>query len=454
MIQRVERRAHPPGPTNFNGPTGLTWRHAYRIVFDPLRFMQQTAKSYGDISFFRLFGKRGYLLNHPDVISQVLIHQADAFEKLPRQLSVIRQIFGDGILVTERQRWRTDRQHLQRAFNTSLMERNARYTVLQTVKMLDRWQAQTEVEMTWEMTRLTAEVASVVLVGEGDPKVVDRLTDAIMFVSDEFSHEMNSIWTLPDWMPLTRKRKKQESLQFYRELFDQLIAKRKANPSANEDFLQFLIDQPTPRDVGDSFIRDQLLTILIAAYHATSMALVWTFHLLEKHPEVEAKALDELLAAEESQLERTQFQQLTYLRNVISESLRLYPAAWALFVRQSTRPVTVRGYEIAAGGWFYISPFVTHRTEEFFPNPLVFDPDRFSLGRKKEIPKNAYFPFGLGGHACIGERMATEQLVLIVATILKRYRLRNRIPGYEPELAGRLALRPRGPFWMKTESSR
>ena len=452
MIQRIQKRLHPPGPANFNGASGLTWRHAIRMVFDPLRFMQQTADSYGDISFFRLFGKRAYLLNHPDLISQVLIHQATAFEKLPRQLNVIRQVFGNGILVTGGQRWKTDRQFLQPAFTQSLINRSNRCSVSLTHQMLDRWKQGSEVEMNWEMTRLTAELASAVVVGEDDPQVVDQLTEAVIFISDEFSHEMNSICTLPDWVPLTRKRKKRELLSFYRDLFDKLIAKRRASANSSDDFLQFLISHPLPQGVGDSFVRDQLLTIMIAAYHATSMALVWVFHMLDQHPNVEDRICRELNSATDEK-NGIQTQKLNYLRNVISETLRLYPPAWSLFARVSVEPVVMRGYRIDPGAWFYMSPFVTHRSEQFFRDPLVFDPDRFSDQRKSEIPRYSYFPFGLGGHSCIGSRMATEQLVLMVATILQRYRLRHVIAGYQPKLVARLVLRPQGDFRMNVVSA-
>lgn len=440
-------RRHPPGPTNINGPTGLTWRHAYQLVFHPLHFLEKVARNYGDISFFRLFGRRGYFLNHPELISQVLITQADAFEKLPRQMNVIRQIFGKGILVTDGARWKTDRQYLQKAFGKDLMARNRVSSIAATNNLIEKWYTRRRrnqpVELVWEMTRLTAELTSMVLVEDNDPKTMDTLTDAIIFLSDEMSHEMNSAICLPDWVPLSRKRRKRKTMEDYHRFFDRMIASRRQEVSGKDDFLGFLLNNTPPDGVNDQFIRDQFLTVLLAGYHATSMTLVWFFHVLEQHPEVERRIHEEL-RQHRTEDRGLDFKQLNYLRWTMEETLRLYAPAWALFARRNTRNVELGGYEIETGGWFYISPFITHRSGHFFPNPLRFDPLRFSPERRKQIPKNAYFPFGLGGHACIGARMALEQLVICTALILERFSVRRIKPNPNPRFSARLVLRPTG----------
>ena len=436
------------------GATGLTWRHACQMVFSPLQFMTAMTRRHGDLTFFRLFGRRGYLLNHPELIAQVLIHEADAFEKLPRQVNVVRQIFGQGILVTEGQRWKLDRQHLQRAFGKPLFAGNIAATVQCTRRMLDRWTNLDQISLIQEMSRLTAEISSVVLVGEDDPKIIDQLSEAVIYMSDEFSSEMNSVFGLPDWLPLPNKRRKQKSIKFYNDFFDQLIYNRRTGATRREDFLQYLIDQPQPAGTGPNFVRDQLLTILIAAYHASSMALVWIFHLLDTHPDVEQRLIDEL--AQRSAPAREVPEQILgceYLRMVIAESLRLYPPAWSLFARRSKREVHMRGCQIPAGGWFYISPFVTHRSERFFPEPLKFDPERFSKKRIHEIPEYAYFPFGLGGRSCIGSRLALDQLQLITAFVIGRFLLRSRERDKESQLVAKLSLRPKGNCLMQVQVS-
>lgn len=442
----IHKTAYPPGPTNFSGP--LTYRHALRLAFWPLDFFQKTAAEYGDISFFRILGIRGYFLNHPELISQVLIHESDSFKKLPRQLDVVRQIFGQGILLTDGRRWQMDRQYLQKAFDAELMSRNAKATVDASNKMLVRWDHQSTqgepFELAREMTRLAAEISSTVFVDESDPEIIESLTDAVLFISDEFSREMNALIRLPDWMPFTQKKHKLATLQFYQRFFDQLISKRIRCEVQPDDLLGYLLRMPKPPGTNADFVRDQLLTMLVAGYHATSIALVWIFHALETNPDVEAKVIEEI---DQYELlpgtERTGVRTLKYLRCTIEEVLRMYPPAWALFARQSVKAVQMRGYRIEAGGWFYIAPYITQRTAEFFPDPLTFDPLRFSDERRKDIPKHAYFPFGLGGHACIGAHVALEQLVLVTATVLQKFKVRRLVPEANPAVEAKLTIRPR-----------
>jgi len=445
-LDRISRQ-HPPGPANINGPTGLTWRHAYQLVFQPLPFLEKLAGNYGDISFFRLFGRRAYFLNHPDLISQMLITEADAFEKLPRQINVIRQIFGNGILVTEGTRWKADRQFLQPAFGKDLMIRNQTSAVAATKNLLEKWcacqPANRPIELSWEMTRLTAELTSLVLLEDSDPQTMDKLADAIMFLSDEMSHEMNSAFCLPDWVPLSRKKRKRATIEAYRQFFDRMITKRRQEGTVKNDLLGFLLANTPPKGVNNDFVRDQFLTMLLAGYHATSMSLVWLFHALEQNPAIETRIVDEI-QQQRSDNSALDFKKLEFLRWTIEESLRMYSPAWALFARRNTRNVRMKGYQIETGGWFYTAPYITHRSEQFFPDPLRFDPLRFSHEQRKQIPKHAYFPFGLGGHACIGGRMALEQLVICAAMILEQFSIRRVQPNPNPRFAAGLVLRPVG----------
>jgi cytochrome P450 len=422
------------------------------MVFMPLPFMTRMAERYGDITYFRLFGRRAYLLNHPDLIARVLIHEADAFEKLPRQTKVIQQIFGEGILVTGGNRWKTDRQHLQAAFGKSMLDRSQRVTLHCTQRMLGRWRSVDEVSLGGEMTRLSAEIASLLLIGEDDPELAKQLADAVVFMSDEFAREMNAMVRLPDWLPLSHKRRKLQSMAVFNKLFADVIEKRRPSSRNHDDFLQYLIDRPQPRDSNPQFVRDQLLTILVAAYHATSMALVWIFYLLDQYPLVEERLIAALAATRRVGPAQPIFK-CEYLEQVVSEALRLYPPAWALFARRSKREVRLAGYQIAAGGWFYISPFVTQRSEAFFPNARQFDPDRFSAQRRAGIPPHAWFPFGMGGHACIGSRLAMEQLQLITAAVVETFLLRRPADARPVALSALLALRPKHDLVMRLQAS-
>jgi len=130
--------------------------------------------------------------------------------------------------------------------------------------------------------------------------------------------------------------------------------------------------------------------------------------------------------------------------------MRLYPPAWAMG-RQSTMPVTLGPYHIPAGAHFFFSQYIMHRSEEYFPNPLRFDPNRHSVEAKAGRPKFAYFPFGGGGRQCIGESFAWMEGVLSIATIASRWRLAYL--GANPPVAqAKITLRPRDPLLMRLSS--
>ena len=180
------------------------------------------------------------------------------------------------------------------------------------------------------------------------------------------------------------------------------------------------------------------------------MALAWTWWLIDQHPDVQARMLAEaqrVLGDRDATSEDAA--KLTYTQMVLKESLRLYPPASNLFRREVIEDVELGGYPVKRGSWIFLHPYLTHRDGRFFPDPLRFDPERFSPERAGEIPQGAYFPFGMGPRACIGESFAMIELPLVIATVAQRFRL-HRDPTSRPVRAQALLnLRPRGGLPMR-----
>ena len=205
----------------------------------------------------------------------------------------------------------------------------------------------------------------------------------------------------------------------------------------------------------DRQIRDEVLTIFLAGYETVANALTWTWYLLSQNPEVEARLHRELDAVLGTGPDRKlpnleSYGALRYTEQVFAEAMRLFPPAWAMG-RKSTEVVTLGEYIIPPGAHFFFSQYVMHRTPEYFPDPLRFDPDRFSPEQKAEREKFTYFPFGGGGRQCIGESFAWMEGVLVLATIAQRWRL--RFTGDEPPVPqAKITLRPRGVVRMRLEA--
>ena len=142
--------------------------------------------------------------------------------------------------------------------------------------------------------------------------------------------------------------------------------------------------------------------------------------------------------------------ELRYTEMVFAESMRLYPPAWAMG-RQSTAPVELGPYRFPAGTYFFFSQYVMQRDPQYFPDPLRFDPERFTPEAKAARPRFAYFPFGGGGRQCIGESFAWMEGVLILATIAQQWRL-NLLPDQQIDVQPKITLRPKYPIHMRVEA--
>ena len=204
--------------------------------------------------------------------------------------------------------------------------------------------------------------------------------------------------------------------------------------------------------MSDEQVRDEVLTIFLAGYETVANGLTWTWYLLSQNPDVEAKLhaeLDAVLGTGPNQRLPTlaDYPALRYTEQVFAESMRLYPPAWAMG-RMSTKPVTLGPYRIPPGAHFFFSQYIMGRDPQYFPDPLRFDPDRFTPENKAARPKFTYFPFGGGSRQCIGESFAWMEGVFSIATLAQRWRL-NYLGATPPTVQAKITLRPRDPLMMQ-----
>jgi cytochrome P450 len=213
------------------------------------------------------------------------------------------------------------------------------------------------------------------------------------------------------------------------------------------DLLSMLMES-TEDGVGftDVQVHDEALTILLAGHETTANALAWTIYLLQRNPDIEAKLyahVAEVLGDRDATID--DFPKLDYVRAVASEAMRIYPPAW-LTGRRALEDTTIGDYEVRKGEIVLVSQYVTHRNPRYWDAPERFDPDRWLAGPPKE--KFAYFPFGGGNRLCIGERFAWLELVLGIATMIRRVRF-DRIDALDVEPEPLVTMRPKSPVYAK-----
>jgi cytochrome P450 len=183
------------------------------------------------------------------------------------------------------------------------------------------------------------------------------------------------------------------------------------------------VDAEDGTRMTDRQLRDEMMTLFMAGHETTAMALVWTWYLLARHREVEARLAGELRQALRGRAPTlADLARLPYTEMVVREAMRLYPPAPG-FTREPIEDVTIGGYEVPKGSLVTVITWALHRDPRFFPDPERFDPERFGPGWEERVPRFAYLPFGGGPRVCIGNGFAMTEARLIVAAVAQRYRL-------------------------------
>jgi cytochrome P450 len=199
-------------------------------------------------------------------------------------------------------------------------------------------------------------------------------------------------------------------------LYD-IIKERREEFDGGEDLLGVLIAS----GMDDDLIRDQLLTMFIAGHDTSTAMLAWALYLLGKHPEVMARVRDEVdtnLHGKPPNIQNTA--SLRYLQCVIDETLRMYPPIH-LGTRRILNDLQFQGYDLPEGKRANYSIYLTHRNPEHWPDPGVFNPDRFLPENERGRQPYTYLPFGGGPRNCIGAAFAQVEAKIVIARLIQTF---------------------------------
>jgi cytochrome P450 len=443
----TQNKKYPPGPINWCGLFGLTWRHAFMYWWDPLNFSTEL-NEYGDLVFLRVFTKHSYHVNHPDLIHDVLVTKKNCFVKQPRQMRVLRQLFGDGLLTSSGELWLKQRRMLQQVMHPDHLSRFADMTVLLTREWFKDKSQGCEIDVVDDMADLISSITVESMFGLEPSEEAARLSLATRVVAEAMTREIRSMFTLPDWLPLKTKQRKRWAIQTLNGFADKAIHQRRRESTPTDDLLSRLLlavdNEGDGQGMSNEQARYEAITMLVAGQHTTAASLSWLWLLVSNHLDVREQLIDEAACLETDELTFSDLEKLPYTEMVIKETLRIYPTAWALFSREAIEDVELGGYTLRKGSWVHIYPWVIQRDPQFFPDPLKFDPERFAPGRIESMHPHAYFPFGMGPHVCIGARLAMVQMKLIVASVLRQFRV-TPAPNQKPLVVEpHVAIRPEG----------
>jgi cytochrome P450 len=445
----------PPGPRDWF--FGLTI--GLRSLRQPLAFLQEMARVYGDVAYVRVGPYHSYVINHPNLIREILVTKGKSFRKWERQKRVFRKIDGDGLINSEGDFWLRQRRLIQKAFQQRRFGRYAETMVALTRRRLDRWTAGTAINLDQEMSELALEITGETLFGVDLRDQTAWLGETAEVLRETFIREFLAAVPLPDWLPLPSKRRMRRAIRNLDTFITGIIRDRRASGEDKGDLLSMLLlavdEQGDGTGMTDRQARDEAVTLFNGGHDSTSAALAWTCYFLGRYPGVQERLrneVDAVLGGRVATLE--DLPRLPFADTVVKESLRICPPTSALFTREAVTEVEIGGYRLGRGSLVSLSPYVTQRDPRWFPEPERFDPDRFGPGRAEDIPEYAYFPFGAGPHVCVGNTFAMMEITLVVATLVQRFDL-ELTPGQEnvvPEL--KVSLRPKGGVWVKPVARR
>jgi cytochrome P450 len=431
---------YPAGPAFLSR---LVSRNMFRQ--NAVESMTDFAARYGDFVHYTIFGRHIYQLNHPELLEDFFLKDAAKHHR-GIVMQRAKTVLGEGLLTSEEPLHMRQRRLAQPAF---LRQRIAAYGEVigeNAFAISKDWETGAVRDLHGDMLELALRIVGKCLFdldvrSRDEVKKISAAVDAFMeFLPIAILPFSEQIQRLP--LPVMKRiRDGQANLD---AMIYAMIEDRRRNAGDRGDLLSMLIEAVDPEDSSASMsnqqVHDECLTIMLAGHETTANALSFSLWLLAKHPEVQRRLREEAVGVLGDRMANADdYGRLPYATQVFSEALRLYPPVWVM-ARTCVQPYEIVGYKIPKGAILIAPQFVVHRDPRFYPDPLCFDPERFSSDEKqgaKSRPRFAFFPFGAGSRQCIGEGLAWMEGVFSLATICRDWRL-----SFPPGAAVELAVKP------------
>ena len=408
-----------------------------------------------DIADIVFFGKKSVLVNHGDLIQELLVTKAQSFRKGPLLSVNAKPLLGEGLLTGPNDLNKRQRRVISPVFAHKKVAEYAPIVTDYTRRRVGSWSNGAVIDVPAETTAITLGIIGEMLLSadllDNSADVGDAITTLMNFAIDEQRAPFRALLSAPRALPAL--------LLLNRTLYQRITERRKngAGEAGDEaDLLSrllFATDDATGGPyMSDKLIRDEAMTLFLAGLETVAMGLTWSLFLLASHPAVADKACAEIDTAlgDRRNPELSDLPNLPYLQQIFKEALRLYPPAY-IVARQALETVTIGARQLKKGTVVFASPYVQHRRPAHFPHPLQFDPERWTNPEAERLlpHRYAFMPFGGGPRVCVGGHFAMMESHLILATILRHVGL-SLLPHHPPvDPEPLFTLRPRHGLSLK-----
>ncbi|EOH8489910.1 cytochrome P450 [Campylobacter jejuni] len=388
-----------------------------------------------------------YVINDTKEVKRMMVDKVREFPKSAFLHELLSPLLGESIFTTNGEVWKKQRELLRPSFEMTRINKVFNLMSEAVADMMDRfgkYPNHAVIEVDEAMTFITADVIfRTIMSSKLDEGKGKKILNAFVTFQEQSVHTaMRRMFRFPKWLSyVLGDRKRAKAGDVIRQVLSDIIKPRydMADNAEFEDILGSLllvVDADTNKRFSFEEILDQVAMLFLAGHETTASSLTWTLYLLSLYPKEQEKAYEEITQVlQGGVVEISHLRQFKYLTNIFKESLRLYPPV-GFFAREAKKDTQVRDKLIKKGSGVVIAPWLIHRHEEFWTNPHGFNPSRF----EGEYKKDAYLPFGVGERICIGQGFAMQEAILILANILKTYKLELE-EGFVPDVVGRLTVR-------------
>lgn len=400
-------------------------------------------------------GKRWHMVMDPGALRRVLLENVDNYPKSLVTKNLLKPAIGESMFIAEGAEWRWQRRAAAPVFSHRNVMNLAPIMTAAAERSAERIAAAEPqaVDVAQDMVRTTFDViADVTFSGDGsfDAGGVHGAIDA--YIAEAGKISLFDIFGLPDWVPRPGRMMSGAALKRMKSIADESVeARRQRGPQGVPDLLDLLLageDPETKRRMNTAELRDNLLTFIVAGHETTALTLAWSLYLCAFDPRVQDKARAEIRGVcGDRAVTGEDAATLPYIRKIVDEALRLYPPA-AMISRSALRDDTLCGRDVKRGDTVIVPIYALHRHHQLWDNPDAFHPERFE--NRKDIERYAYLPFGDGPRICIGASFALQEAVIILATLLNRFRF-TPVEGRDPDPVMIITLRPEGGVWLQAE---
>src|SRR5438132_9088280 len=393
---------------------------------DTLSFITR-CREYGDVVRARFFYVTCYFLYNPDDIEYVLSTNAKNFIKsMSVRSNFFHRLIGNGLLTSEGEFWRRQRRLAQPAFHRRRISNYGDTMVEYAERMISQWHEGETRDIHREMMRLTLEIVAKTLFNADVSGDADRVGAILSEIVRPFASQATLKWILDNRLPTPAHRRFHRLAKQMDEIVYRIIEERRRSGRDEGDLLSMLL-QAQDEDgsqMTDQQLRDEVITLFLAGHETTALTLSWAWYLLALNPEAESRFHKELETVLHGHAPTfSDLPPLKYTEMIAKAWMRLDPPAYGVG-REAIEECEIGGYRVPAKTQIFAFQWVTQRDPRYFDAPDQFRPDRWTEEFTNALPKYAYFPFGGGPRACIGNSFAMMEIVLAMATMGRKFRFK------------------------------